>query len=110
MKAIKRHIHEIYTELQLEKPTLTEAMFSCDYLGRSKCYYSYVMTTENDASEKVLLNLWGQLRYQKLLSEKTEASAHPAIKLLVANTTELYSSLSQKAFQAINERAMELAR
>ncbi len=103
-----RHILEdIYQQLSVDDEYLTERDFSKDYLGRCGSYFAYLKSSDSQPSADVMLHLWGTLKQKKQVCEyQLPRARHPLNKHNLTNALSQYSSLAERAFQALNDLAI----
>jgi len=101
-------LEDIYKRLAFEHETyIPEYLFSKDYLGRNRSYFSYLKSSGKSVSASSLIFLWTKLNTQKNVFQD---AYNRAVKngeksswrtLAMQERYELYQDLSDRAYQAI---------
>ena len=104
---MKDVIQEIFDELSTEHMGLSQKEFSSRWLCHSNSYWGYIKSSGADPSTEVMLRLWGQLQKQQQVCEyQLQNSNSEFQQRFLKDWINLYSDLSTKAHQALEEYAL----
>ena len=101
---------DIFKRLSFETENgIKEYIFSTEYLGRNKTYFSYLKSSGKKVSAGCLLHLWTKLNgkrnaYQEAYNRAVQNGQATSWQTLgMKERIELYDDLSSQAYEAITE-------